>query len=194
MLGSLYNARVDAAAIQDLLEKLSAGSLSVEEAVVQLRDLPFEKLGDIARVDHHRELRLGTPEIVYGEGKSAEQIATIMESLNRNGAGALASRVSPDKAEALKTLLPLGVYNDLARSLVIAPKHPRTAGLGTVGVVCAGTSDLAVAEEASICLEFLGQKVERVTDVGVSGLHRLLGVVPRLNACQVLIVDRKSVV
>lgn len=179
---------MNAAALQELLAKLQAGTLSVEETAARLRDLPFEKVGELARVDHHRQLRLGAPEIVYGESKSAEQIAAIMLALDRDRAGALASRVDAEKAREVCQQVPNAIYHETARSLVIEPGALRSAGIGTIGVVCAGTSDLSVAEEASVCLEFLGHSVQRICDVGVSGLHRLLDVVPQLNRCQVLIV------
>lgn len=179
---------MNASALEELLAKLQAGTLGVDEVVAKLRELPFEKVGEVALVDHHRELRLGTPEIVYGESKSADQIASIMSALNRDGAGALASRVSPEKAALVGAQLPEAVYDELARTLILKPATPRKLGMGTVAVVCAGTSDLAVAQEAKVCLEFLGHEVETINDVGVSGLHRLLAVVPRLAGAQVLVI------
>ncbi len=145
-------------------------------------------VGEVARVDHHREIRSGTPEIVYGESKTPEQIARIMAALNREGAGAMATRVSPDKAEKVLRTRTEATYHPEARCLVIDPLKRRASGIGSVGIVCAGTSDLPVAAEAAVCLEFLGQEVSRINDVGVAGLHRLLDVLPQLQACHVLIV------
>jgi NCAIR mutase (PurE)-related protein len=179
---------VDAAALQQLLEKLQSGTLGVDEVVSKLRQLPFEKIGDMAVVDHHRALRLGAPEIVYGESKSAEQIAVILTSLSREGQGALASRVDAVKAKSVCQQVPGAIYHDTARCVVVAPKEARRVGAGTVTVACAGTSDLAVAQEAIVCLEFLGHEVVAITDIGVSGLHRLLEAVPRLASSEVLIV------
>ncbi len=179
---------MDAAALQQLLMKLQAGTLSVDEVVGKLRQLPFEKIGDMAIVDHHRELRLGAPEIVYGESKSADQIASILKALSRDGQGALASRVDEDKAKTICGGIPGAVYHGLARCVVVPPKDARRVGRGTVAVACAGTSDLAVAQEAIVCLEFLGHEVEAITDIGVSGLHRLIEAVPKLAIAEVLIV------
>lgn len=175
-------------ALQELLAKLQAGTLTTDQVASKLRELPFERVGEVALVDHHRALRLGAPEIVYGESKSAQQITQILLALNTDGVGALASRVSAEKAGVVCEEIPAAVYHAGARCLVIPPEKKRSVGLGTVGVVCAGTSDLPVAQEASVCLEFLGHEVLRITDVGVSGLHRLLAVVPKLNSCQVLVV------
>lgn len=185
---SLYNADVDAAALQRLLEKLQSGTLSVDEVASKLRQLPFEKIGDMAVVDHHRELRLGAPEIVYGESKSAEQIATILKSLSGGGNGALASRVDAAKAQTVCKQVEGAVYHELGRCVVVPPREARNVGRGTVTVACAGTSDLAVAREAAICLEFLGHEVQTISDIGVSGLHRLLAAVPSLASSEVLIV------
>ncbi len=179
---------MNAASLQELLAKIQSGALSVDEALGKLRQLPFETIGEMARVDHHRELRVGAPEIVYGEGKTSDQIIPILESLSRDGAGAFASRVDQEKADAVCAAMPTARYHKLARALVISPEPSREAGVGTVGVICAGTSDLPVAHEAGLCLEFLGHKTSLIADVGVAGLHRLLDVVPQLASFQVLIV------
>jgi NCAIR mutase (PurE)-related protein len=179
---------VNASALRKLLGKLQDGTLTVDEVTDSLQMLPYESVGDMALVDHHRELRIGAPEIVYGESKSAEQIAKILQALNRDGAGAFASRVSEAKAKVVRESVPEAQYHPLARCLVVAPSQERTAGVGRVGVLCAGTSDLPVAEEAVLCLEFLGQETTLIADVGVSGLHRLLDRVPQLAEFQVLVV------
>lgn len=176
------------ATLQQLLQRLRDGETTVAETTEALRQLPFQKIGEQARVDHHRELRLGVPEVVYGAGKSAEQIASIMSALDVDGAGALATRVSPEKAAIALQLLGRGRHNELAKTITLDPAEPRSGGVGDVGVVCAGTSDIFVAEEAAETLAFLGNETRRINDVGVAGLHRLLDVVPQLQECQALIV------
>jgi len=179
---------VDSDALHALLSKLRAGEMEIDEAAVSIASLRLGSASAWARVDHDRESRSGAPEIVYGESKSAEQIATIMSCLDRAGAGALATRVSPDKARQVLSIMGCGEYREQARVVLRSPVISRDAGIGTIGVVCAGTSDLPVAEEAIVTLEFLGQKVRRITDVGVAGIHRLFDVLPDLCSCQVLIV------
>lgn len=175
-------------AIKRLLAQVAAGELDVDAAAESLRRLPFEELDGLARVDHHRELRAGSPEVVFGESKSADQIATILASLAAGGAGALATRVSADKAEVVLGRLGRGRYQPLGRTLVIDPEHPRPPGRGPVAVVAAGTSDLPVAEEAAETAAFLGQEVRRFTDVGVAGLQRVLSVTEAIRACEVAII------
>ena len=171
-----------------LLERLRDGAVSVEEAVKTLEQTSSGQVADIARLDHLREQRVGAPEIVYGEGKTAEQIATLMKALAKSGAGALATRVDAKKAELVLRTLVQATYNAAARTLEIASTKPRSSGRGIVGIVCAGTSDIPVAEETAVCLRFLGHEVMEIRDVGVAGLHRLLGVLPELQKCSVLIV------
>ncbi|HUS63266.1 MAG TPA: nickel pincer cofactor biosynthesis protein LarB [Kofleriaceae bacterium] len=173
-----------------LLEEVRDGRLDPDAATERLRRLPFESVaGGAARVDHHRALRAGAPEVVFGESKTAEQIAAIMAAMAAGGAGALATRVSPDKAAVVAAALPGARYRADARVLVIDPAEPRRGrGRGVVAVVSAGTSDLPVAEEAAATLEFLGHDVARVHDVGVAGIHRLLAVGEELRACAVAVV------
>lgn len=176
--------------LQELLDQVARGALSSADALNALTHLPFERLGDHAMVDHHRELRSGMPEVVLGEWKSPEQIIDILIALARNSNGALATRVSADKANAVVGRVPGAVYYERARMIVIPRQHrARDANKGaSVAVVAAGTSDLPVAEEAAITLEFLGYAVDRVTDIGVAGLHRLLANVDRLRSAAVVIV------
>jgi len=171
-----------------LLERLRDGEVSVEQAVSALERTPTGQVGNIARLDHLREQRVGAPEIVYGESKTADQISTLMLALAADGSGALATRVDKDKAALVLGALGTGEYNALARTVEIAPTVPRSAGRGVVGVVCAGTSDIPVGEETAVCLRFLGHEVSEIRDVGVAGLHRLLGVLPELQKCSVLVV------
>jgi pyridinium-3,5-biscarboxylic acid mononucleotide synthase len=180
---------MDAADIRRLFEEVRAGTLSPAEAAERLRLLPYEAVGEAARVDHHRELRSGIPEVVLGEFKTAEQIGDILESLARAGSGALATRVEPGKAAAIGARIAGARYHPVARLVVVDPARPRAVrGRGTIAVVAAGTSDLPVAEEAALTAEFLAHPVARITDVGVAGLHRVLAASEELRACEVAVV------
>jgi hypothetical protein len=173
-----------------LLEQVAAGGVAPDAAMEELATLPFQDLEDGVRVDHHRTLRSGVPEVVLGEWKSAEQIIRILEAMAERGHGGLATRVSADKAAAVVAAVDGAVHHERARTVVVPP-HPdkaRPEPGGVVAVVAAGTSDLPIAEEAIVTLEFLGHQVERIIDVGVAGVHRLLAEVPRLRAVEVIIV------
>ena len=164
-----------------VLEQVRAGALSPAAAAGQLSDLPYAEVAHAVGstiIDHHRELRTGVPELVFGAGKTAEQIAAALRELARRAGGAIATRVDPGKAEALRALIPEIVIHELARIAVLGEPRPRPAA-APIAVVCAGTSDLPVAEEAALIAEFLGARVIRVSDVGVAGIHRLLA---RLDA------------
>ncbi len=172
-----------------LLDQVRDGEVSSEAAAERLRRLPFEELEGVALVDHHRGLRAGAPEVVFGENKSAAQIAAIMAALAADGSGALATRVGADKAAEVCALVSGASYNELARALVITPASTDfERGRGVIAVASAGTSDLAVAEEAAVTAEFLGNRVERIQDIGVAGLHRLVARSERLRASAVSIV------
>lgn len=162
----------DQAAALHILEQVAAGTMAVDEALVQLRRSPFDDLG-FAKVDHHRGLRQGVGEVIYGAGKTPEQIAAIAENLLKSGQDAvLITRMSQEAADFVRARLPLQ-YDAASRIGRIGPL-PEPSGIGTVVVLTAGTSDLPVAEEAAQTLEFLGSRVERLYDVGVAGIHRLL--------------------
>ena len=168
---------------RDILDKVAKGEMTSEEAELQLKMKPFVDLG-FAKPDLHRGIRQGTPEVIYGEGKTPEQIDKIAESLLEGGAGTvLITRLSAEKAEALTTSIK---YYDVAR-IGVAGVIPEPSSKGTIVVACAGTSDLPVAEEASVTAELLGNKVNRVYDVGVSGLHRLLAHKEDLMSASVII-------
>lgn len=179
---------MDPAGLRQLLQRVADGETTVADAEVRLRDLPFEKLGDMAHVDHHRELRAGVPEVVFGQNKSADQITQLMRSLSKNGAGALATRVDAPKGAAVVAELDGAEYDSVARVLVVRGERPRPAGRGPIAIVSAGTSDEPVAAEAAVTLEFLGCKVDRIRDVGVAGVHRVLDKTDRLRAAEVCIV------
>ncbi|MFP5351798.1 MAG: nickel pincer cofactor biosynthesis protein LarB [Actinomycetota bacterium] len=169
-----------------LLRGVESGEVSIEEAVRSLTALPVEDI-DMARIDVHRELRQGMPEAIYAEGKTTEQVAKIAEVLlEKNTGPVLATRVPPEMASDLIRRFPQATHHGQAR-LVIFREHDE-AVLGDIAVVCAGTSDLPVAEEAALVAEAAGARVERITDVGVAGLHRLLSVQDRLHEADVVIV------
>ena len=162
----------DQAAALHILEQVSAGTLSAAEALVQLRLAPFDDLG-FAKVDHHRSLRQGVGEVIYGAGKTPEQIAAIAANLREHGqSSVLITRMSQAAADFVSARLPL-TYDPMSRMGRVGPL-PEPGGIGTVVVLTAGTSDLPVAEEAAQTAEFLGNRVERLYDVGVAGIHRLL--------------------
>jgi pyridinium-3,5-biscarboxylic acid mononucleotide synthase len=173
--------------LRQLLERVQAGNASVDEAVRELADLPFKDLG-FARVDHHRHLRTGFPEVVLGLGKSADQIAQIMAELARTGANVLATRVDDTHVAAVLAALPAARHEALARAVVIEQRPIVEVGRGTVLIVSAGTSDLPVAEEAALTARLTGNRVERLADVGVAGIHRLLGSRAALEAASVIVV------
>ena len=172
--------------LRALLEKVQNGTLPTEAALSQLRDLPFEDL-DFAKVDHHRGLRQGFPEVIFSEGKTPAQVTAIAGAMHARGATVLASRASVTIFEAVQKAIPAASYHETARLIHIkgevAPHLP-----GRAGVLCAGTSDLPVAEEAAGTLEVMGATVERIYDVGVAGLHRLMHYRSVFSECDVLIV------
>lgn len=181
---------MEAESLRKLLESVRDGGVSVDNALSALRSLPFEDLG-FAKVDHHRALRNGFPEVIYCPGKTTPQIVQIAERLAAHSRKVLASRATPEVAEAVVAALPLAVYHETARMIVIPGdfsevEPPKTRG--TVLVVSAGTADLPVAEEAVVTAEAMGSPVERLYDVGVAGIHRLLGNQDRLFEANVLVV------
>lgn len=173
--------------LKNLLTNVKEGNLSVAEALSRLRHLPFEELED-ATIDHHREMRRGFPEAVLGEGKSTGQIANIVRSMKEKESNILITRLSEEKAATLKKEFPLFNYHPVARAGTLLATEIKKEGKGIVLVVSAGTSDLPVAEEAALTAELLGNDVERLWDVGVAGVHRLLAKKDRLTAARVLIV------
>jgi hypothetical protein len=177
---------VDRRRLDQLLARLERGECSREEVLEQLARLPFRELGD-ARVDLHRALRAGLPEVVLGAGKTAEQIARIARVLLEEQGCALVTRVEPGLAAEVRARLPELEYHPVGRLLARRTGPPAEPGAGPVVVVSAGTADLPVAEEAALCAEFFGQKVERVHDAGVAGLHRLLASLDVLRSARVAI-------
>jgi NCAIR mutase (PurE)-related protein len=180
---------VDRQQLLDVLDQVRAGAMSPEDAARRLSDLPYAEVAHAVGttvIDHHRELRTGVPEIVFGAGKTPEQIAAAMRELARRAGGAIATRIDATRAEVLRRLVPEVVIHDLARIAVLGAPSQRPAA-APIAVVCAGTSDLPVAEEAALVAEFLGAPVVRVSDVGVAGVHRLLGRLDAIRSAAVVI-------
>ena len=170
----------------DLLAAVERGSLSTDAAAERLATLQFEDLGH-SRVDHHRSLRSGLPEVIYAAGKTPEQTAAIFDALATDGVDVLATRVDAMTAEVLRRRYPQANYNATARTVALRQKTNDELE-GNIAVVCAGTSDLTVAEEAAVTAETFGAQVTRLYDVGVAGLHRLLAVREQLAAAHVVVV------
>ncbi len=173
--------------VRALLEAVRSGQASPDEAFEALAQLPFVD-NEHARVDTHRALRQGLPEVIFGLGKSAEQIAALVRTLLAAGQPALATRVEASAAQEVLRALPGGDYDSEARLLYYGPAEVPLIGTGTIAVVCAGTADLPVAREAAAVARRLGNKVELLADVGVAGLHRLLASSEVLRGARVLIV------
>jgi NCAIR mutase (PurE)-related protein len=173
--------------LRELLARVSAGEVSADDALQQLKRLPFDDLG-FAKVDQHRSLRTGLPEVIFGEGKTAEQIVDIARSLNDGAHNVLVTRLDTAKAERLRAAFPDVAYSPHARVATLIRAQPEVVGRGLIAVVAAGTSDLPVAEEAALTAELMGNRVERITDVGVSGIHRLFAHRDTISDAAVLIV------
>jgi len=173
--------------VRDLLQRVADGSLDPEHVLGQLSFEPAESLS-FATIDHHRALRQGFPEVIYGAGKTPEQVRDIAVRIAARGDGLLVTRLDADAADLLGASIPGLELNALARTAHLAAATPRPPGRGTVLVVTAGTSDLPVAEEAAVTLNALGDCVARVTDVGVAGIHRLLARGEDLARAAVVIV------
>jgi NCAIR mutase (PurE)-related protein len=180
--------QMDMDRLKTLLGQVKSGEVQIDQAVDQLRHLPFEDLG-FARVDHHRQLRKGFPEVIFCPGKTTEQIIRIFESLASRGNNVLATRAKAETFEALVGTgkFPGAQYDELARTIVLEQKE-LPPSKSVLPIVTAGTADLPVAMEAKVTAEIMGQRTELVCDVGVAGLHRLLEYVPKLNEANVLIV------
>jgi NCAIR mutase (PurE)-related protein len=175
---------------RDLLDRVHRGELSPSDAepllAEQLRTLPFEDLG-FARVDHHRSLRQGFPEVILGLGKTPAQIAAIAERIVSRGQSLLVTRAAPAAYEAVRAVVPGATYHETARTITLK-QNDIQPGVGVVLVAAAGTSDLPVAEEAAVTAEVMGNAVDRLYDVGVAGLHRLLREHERLRRARVVVV------
>ena len=163
---------MNAESIRKILQQVRRGRLTPDEAVVRLRHLPFEDL-DFAKVDHHRTLRAGFPEVVLAEGKTAKQVASIFARLARRHSSVLATRATPEQFAAVRHRVRKAEYRELARAIVLQ-RDGKKYGKGRIVVVSAGTGDIPVAEEAVVTAEVMGNDVEHLYDVGVAGIHRLM--------------------
>jgi hypothetical protein len=172
--------------IEELLNSVRAGQTGVDAALERLRDLPFEDIG-FAKVDHHRTLRTGMPETIFAEGKTPEQVAEIFARMAKAGGNVLATRASRGMFAAVSAAEPRAEYHATARAMTLEQTKAEP-GKGMVAVVCAGTSDLPVAEEAAVTARLMGNTTELIADVGVAGIHRLLAQKDVLQAARVLVV------
>jgi len=177
---------MDEQALRSLFTRVARNEQSVDEALAALRSLPFEDLG-FAKLDHHRGLRRGFPEVVYCPGKTPQQVAEILSRLAETSPRLLGTRATPEQHETAQARVPDLQYHDLARAIWLdrEPDRPRKRG---VVLVAAGTSDLPVAEEVALTLDLMGHTPHRIYDVGIAGLHRLLPHVPVLQAANVIVV------
>lgn len=178
---------MDTEKLTAVLEQIKNGEISVDEALVSLKNLPYESLGNFANIDHHRQMRTGFPEVIFAQGKTPAQVVHIFQRLQSLNRQVMATRLSVDMYQIIKDQLHEATYLPDARVLFIdqQPDRERTPG---ILVLTAGTSDIPVAEEAAITAELMGNRVERIYDVGVAGLHRLLDRLPILQTARVMIV------
>lgn len=170
---------------KELLEAVRDGSVSIEQAMEQLKTLPYENLG-YARLDHHRELRTGFPEVIFSQGKTVEHTAAIFEKLYQRSGLVLATRASREQYEAVREKVPCAVFHETARAITAGMK-PEEERTGLVAVCTGGTADIPVAEEAAVTAEMCGAKVERVFDIGVSGLHRMISALPEIRRATAIV-------
>ena len=177
---------MNAETLKKLFAQVRSGKLSPDEAVERLRHLPFEDLG-FAKLDHHRALRQGMPEVIFAQGKTPRQVADIFTRLAAHGGNVLATRASEEQYAAVAAAMPRAEYRPLARSIVLKRDRKRH-GKGVIVVVSAGTSDIPVAEEAVVTAELMGNNVQHIYDVGVAGIHRLLAHRKALAKARVIVV------
>ncbi len=177
---------MDPRKLEELLERVRTGTLSTADAVEQLAGLPYEDLG-FAKVDHHRALRRGFPEAIFGEGKTAEQIVAIVDRISARGQRVLVTRTDAKVHEKVVSVRPLARYHEAARCITVEAETA-PALRGRVAIAAAGTSDLPVAEEAAVTATFHGAEVDRIYDVGVAGLHRLLDRAETIRKADVVVV------
>jgi hypothetical protein len=177
---------VNPESIRKLFEQVRKGKITPDDAVTRLRHMPFEDL-DFAKVDHHRALRVGMPEVILGEGKTAAQVAAIFARLAKHGGNVLATRSTPQQYVAVKKKFRSAEYRELGRAVVLHRDQTKY-GKGVIAVVSAGTSDIPVAEEAVVTAEMMGNEVQHFYDVGVAGIHRLLANREALTKARVVVV------
>jgi len=179
---------VDLHGLQQLLERVKRGELSVADAAQTLAELPVQRIADFAQLDGDRAVRQGAPEVVYGQGKTADQVGKLVARLRELGQAVLVTRHGADDAPAALAAAPEGRYDPISKTFHARALGPARPPEGIVAVVCAGTTDIPVAEEAAVTAGFVGAGVERLFDVGVSGIHRLLRRAAELRKADALVV------
>ncbi|MBP3906260.1 MAG: 1-(5-phosphoribosyl)-5-amino-4-imidazole-carboxylate carboxylase, partial [Peptostreptococcaceae bacterium] len=172
--------------IRELLENVKNNTIDIDGALDKLKNLPYEDIG-YANIDHHRQLRNGYPEVIYCEGKSDEHILGIIKTMNDKGSNILGTRCRKETYEKLKEIYPNVKYEELSKILMIQNHEIENLGKGKIVVVTGGTSDIPVADEAYYTAKFLGNDVDRLYDVGVAGIHRLLNKKDILNSARVIV-------
>jgi NCAIR mutase (PurE)-related protein len=172
--------------VEKLLIKVKTGGTSVEEALDVLKNFPYTDLG-FAKIDNHREMRTGYPEIIYCAGKTTDQVKEIVRVMSEKENNVIGTRASQEMYDAVKSINPEAVYYPMARIISVQNKKPESPET-RIAVITAGTSDMPVAEEAAITAELLGNKVLRIYDSGVAGIHRLVDKLPEIKSCRVIIV------
>lgn len=177
---------MDASALRKLFQQVKDARISPDEAVARLRHLPFEDLG-FAKVDHHRSLRQGLPEVIFSQGKTPQQVAEIFKRMAVHGHNVLATKAGPDHFKAVRRALRKAEYNEAARTIVLKQDFAKY-GKGMVVVISAGTSDIPVAEEALVTADAMGNEIAHLYDVGVAGIHRLLASKMMLDQARVVVV------
>ncbi|HYE68189.1 MAG TPA: nickel pincer cofactor biosynthesis protein LarB [Anaerovoracaceae bacterium] len=177
---------MDQSYLQNILYEVAEGKMDPQEAMDQLKELPYQDIG-FANIDQHRNIRTGYPETIYCEGKTPEQVAAIIDKMREKNSNILATRASAEVFEKVKEIVPEAVYHPLARIIVVKKKEDILSEK-IIAVITAGTSDIPVAEEAAITAETMGNQVDRIYDVGVAGIHRLFGKLDRIRAANVIIV------
>lgn len=178
---------MDTGYISKLLEQVASQEINVDEAMQHLKNLPYEDIG-YANIDQHRNLRTGQAEVIFGQGKTPEQIAGIVSHMHAENKTILVTRADEKDYEAVREVVPEAEYHDLAKIITIGERPQPKADKGMIGIVTAGTSDIPVAEEAALTAEYFGYKADRIFDVGVAGIHRLFGKLDRIRNADVLIV------
>lgn len=179
--------KVDPEKLKELLAKVKSGDTEIEEAFEELKLLPFEDIG-FAHIDHHRSIRQGFPEVILGSGKTAKQIISIIERLENKGANILVTRVNEEQAGKITKRLPRVTYDPTSRTVFRINNESASRSKGTILIITAGTSDIPVAEEAVITCELMGEPIEKLYDVGVAGIHRLLAHTKLISKASVIIV------
>ena len=176
---------MDSKDIRTLLNEVRNGNISIDDAAGKLEDLPYKELG-YAKIDNHRELRVGYPEVIYCGGKTIEQVAGIVEFMDTKNSNILGTRATREMYEAAKKICPEAEYNELARTITVK-KNEVALTDSYIAVVTAGTSDMPVSEEAAITAELFGNRVEKINDVGVAGIHRLFSKLDIIRGARVVV-------